>query len=97
MRIPLMSAAHRLLPLSLTPDDPRLWAQLFTRQRLRKGWSYVRLSVEAGLSERVTVHACTTGRCHGTTALKLVHALSIVLTLPPPPRVLSAHEAQHGR
>ncbi len=82
---------------TMAPDDPKHWAILFTRGRLRKGWSYVRLATEAGTTERTTITACTTGHCNSTTALKLSVALGLLLSLPPLPTVLTAREAQHGR
>lgn len=84
-------------PSAPAPDDPQRWAILFTRGRLRKGYSYVTLATRAGLSERVTIHACLTGKCHATTALKLATALDLILALPPLPHILTAREAQHGQ
>jgi len=81
----------------MSTDDPRHWALLLTRARRRKGWSYVRLATEAGISERATYSACLTGRSHASTILKLASVLGLLLVLPPPPTVLTAQEAQHGR
>lgn len=82
----------------LEPADPRRWAILFTRARLRKGWSYLRLATEVGTSEKVVINACATGRCYSSTALKLAVALDLtVFSFPPPPAVLTAQQAQHGR
>lgn len=86
-----------LVTLALPPEDPRHWAVLFTRARLRKGWSYVRLALEAGTTERTTITACTTGHCNSTTALKLSTALGLQLTLPPQTPILTAQQAQYGR
>ena len=84
-------------PASLDPDDPRQWGRLFTRARLRKGWSYTRVACESRLTERTVITACTTGRCNSASALKLAVALGILVALPDPPPILTAQEAQHGR
>jgi len=84
-------------PADLPADDPRQWAVLFTRARKRKGWSYVRLATESGVSERSVYTACLTGRCYAVTALKLAVALGLIVELPPAPRVLTAKEAQSGQ
>lgn len=77
--------------------DPRQFAVLVTRARLRKGWSLVRLSVEAGVSEATVDRATRHGRCALESALKICAVLGIVPFTPPPPmRVLSGQEAQHG-
>jgi transcriptional regulator with XRE-family HTH domain len=81
----------------MSTDDPRHWAQLLSRARLRKGWSYRRLATAAGLSEPAVIHACLTGRSHATTVLKLANVLGLLLVLPPPPPVLTAREAQGVR
>jgi len=79
---------------TLDRDDPRRWAHLFTERRLHKRWTYLRLATTIGLSERVVIDACLTGNCHASTLHKLAVALDLVLMAP---RVLSAHEAHHGR
>lgn len=95
----LRSNNRKLPPLpspdSLPQDDFRRWAILFTQERRRKRWSYVRLALQAGLSERTTVRACTEGDCLSSTILKLVVALG--LDMPARPQPLTAHEAIHGR
>jgi hypothetical protein len=95
----LRSNNRKLPPLppadTLPDDDHRRWAILFTAHRRRKRWSYVRLALQAGLSERTTVRACTEGDCLSSTILKLCVALD--LTLPTPPPVLTAREAIYGR
>ena len=80
---------------SLRQDDYRHWAILFDHHRRRKRWSYVRLALQAGLSERTTVRACTEGDCLSSTILKLVVALD--LTMPTATPVLTAREAIYGR
>jgi hypothetical protein len=77
------------------PTDPKHWAILFTRARLRKGWSYVRLSIEAETSHWATVNACLRGTCDGKTILKLAAALEINV-IPPFTPPLTARQAQHG-
>ena len=95
----LRSNNRKLPPLppldQLPEDDDRRWAILFDQQRRRKRWSYVRLALQAGLSERTTIRACTEGGSYSSTILKLVVALD--LTMPQPPVVLTAREAIYGR
>ena len=81
--------------LPTTAPDVRAWAILWTRARKRKGWSYVRLSIEANVSEQTALMACTRGRCNGHTAYKLCRALGITLVLPHQ-HVYTGQEAQHG-
>lgn len=91
---------QRMVALSAPLEDegdPRLWALLFTRARLRKGWSYTRLAVESGIPMRSSIRACTTGHCNSLTALKLAVTLGLILALPEPPKPLTAHQAQFGR
>ena len=83
-------------PIPDGPTDLQHWANLFTSARLRKGWSYQRLACEAELAFSTTHQACTTGQCSSRTALKLVTALGLMLTLPAPARVLTAQQAQRG-
>jgi transcriptional regulator with XRE-family HTH domain len=82
-------------PEPQSPTDLRHWANLFTRARLRKGWSYQRLACEAGISLASVERACSTGRSSTDSALKLASALGLMLVLPPTP-VLSGHQAQRG-
>jgi hypothetical protein len=77
------------------PTDLRHWANLFTRARLRKGWSYQRLACEAGISYKSTERACTSGRSSTDSALKLASALGLMLILPTQ-NVLTGHQAQRG-
>ena len=87
---------RRPRPTPDSPTDPLHWAHLFTRARLRKGWGYTRLEAETGLFHSTVVRACTTGQCSADTALKLIDALGLILSLPQP-HILTAQEAQHGR
>lgn len=72
------------------------WAKLFTSARLRKGWSYTRLCAETGLSERALISACTRGSFNSRSFTLLTSALGILVTLPPPTRVLTGREAHTG-
>lgn len=72
----------RTRPEPQGPTDPRHWALLFTRARLRKGWSYVRLSVESEIDRDTVINACIHGRCSSRTLLKLMHALDLMPALP---------------
>jgi DNA-binding phage protein len=85
----------RVWPSPASPTDPRHFAVLFTRARLRKGWGYTRLEAETGLSRRTLIRACTHGHCSAETALHIIAALGIQLVLPQT-RILTAQEAQHG-
>jgi hypothetical protein len=67
--------------------------QLLTTERQRRGWTLLRLSVEAGVPY-FTAKRLTKGRIGLTTALKLAAALDCAFLVP---TVLSAEEAQHGR
>jgi hypothetical protein len=87
---------RRTRPQPSSPTDPAHWALLFTRARLRKGWSYIRLSAEAEVCYTTTVKACLTGHCDGCTILKLATALGLMV-IPTLSQPLSAHQAQHGR
>lgn len=89
-------SAMRLRSTPASPTDPSNWAILFTRARLRRGWSLVRLSVEAGVPFDTVERVCRTGRCSSPTALKLITALQITIALQAPAHVYSAQEAQHG-
>jgi transcriptional regulator with XRE-family HTH domain len=82
-------------PEPSSPTDLRHWANLFTRARLRKGWTVQRLACEAGISRASTERACSTGRSSTDSALKLASALGLMLVLPTQP-VLSGHQAQRG-
>lgn len=82
-------------PIPESPTDLAHWANLFTRARLRKGWSYVRLATEAGVSEPTCLRACLTGRCSSDTALKLSASLGLILILPTT-AILTAQQAQRG-
>jgi len=66
-------------PLPVSPTDPIRLARLFSDAKSRRGWSLVRLSTEAGVSELTAFRACLHGRCSSTTALQLAHALGIQL------------------
>lgn len=77
--------------------DTRLLAVLFTRGRLRKGWSLERLALESGVPPRTTRRACRSGRCTTRAALQLIASLGIIVALPEPPKPLTAHQAQFGR
>ncbi len=90
-----MSIRHAR-PEPQTNTDPLHWAHLFTRARLRKGWSNQRLCLEADLDYVTVVRACTKGHCHSQTILKLAAALGLIV-IPPLPAILSAREAQYGR
>ena len=83
-------------PIPDSPTDLQHWANLFTSARLRKGWSYQRLACEAELAFSTCFLACTTGHCSSRTALKLITALGLMLTLPAPPHVLTGQQAQRG-
>lgn len=87
---------RRARPQPQTKTDPLHWAHLFTRARLRKGWSYQRLCLEADISYETAIHACTRGDCLGHTILKLAAALDLAV-IPPFPSILTAQQAQHGR
>ena len=73
--------------------DKRLFVRMLTRERERRGWTLLRLSVEAGVPY-FTAKRLTKGRIGLTTALKLARALDCSLKVP---TVLTAYEAQHGR
>lgn len=88
-------SAHRLRSTPDSPTDPTNWAILFTRARLRRGWSLIRLSIEADVPVDTVERVCRTGRCSSPTALKLFQALEITVAMPTP-RILTAQEAQHG-
>ena len=66
---------------------------MLTLERQRRGWTLLRLSVEAGVPY-FTAKRLTKGRIGLTTALKLAAALECSFQMP---AVLSATEAQHGR
>ena len=66
-------------PTPASPTDPKHFALLFTRARLRRGWTLIRLSTEAEVSCDTAMRACTHGRCSSTTALQLAHALGLQL------------------
>lgn len=85
----------RQRPTPTSPTDPLNWADLFTRARLRKGWSYARLVCEADLPEITVKRACTTGRCHSATTLKLALALGLNV-IPPFQPPLTGAQAQRG-
>ena len=87
---------RRPRPQPQTKSDPLHWAHLFTRARLRKGWTYRRLALEADINYETAVLACTKGHCMGQTILKLAHALNLSV-IPPLPRILTAQQAQYGR
>lgn len=88
--------SFRDLPAPDSPTDTRHLAILFTRARLRKGWSYETLAVKSELGYRTATMACRTGRCSSQTALKLMAQLGISLALPTT-QPLTAHQAQFGR
>lgn len=85
------------LPTPDSPTDTRTLAILFTRARLRKGWSFDRLALESDVPTRTVKRACKTGRCTSETTLKLITTLGVVLALPEPQKPLTAHQAQFGR
>ena len=66
-------------PTPASPTDPKHFALLFTKARLRRGWTLIRLSTEAEVSCDTAMRACTHGRCSSTTTLQLAHALGIQL------------------
>lgn len=88
--------SYRDLPEPQSPTDTRHLAILFTRARLRKGWSYEKLAVESEVGHRSTIRACLTGRCSSQNALKLMVSLGLLLTLPQS-APLTGHQAQFGR
>ncbi len=88
--------SYRDLPAPESPTDTRHLAILFTRARLRKGWSYEKLAVESELGYRTATMACRTGRCSSQTALKLMAHLGISLVMPSI-QPLTASQAQFGR
>ena len=87
---------HALIATPKDRDDPKHWAILFTRARLRKGWTYQRLSLEAEVGRDTVINACLRGECKGQTILKLAHALDLIV-IPPLPTILTAQQAQYGR
>ena len=89
--MPAVSLVHaRTLP---GPLDARALVTLLTQARQRRGWTLLRLSVEAGVPY-FTAKRLTKGRIGLTTALKLAAALDCTFQVP---AVLTADEAQHGR
>jgi hypothetical protein len=88
--------SYRDLPTPQGPTDTTHLAILFTRARLRKGWSYEKLAVESELGYRTATMACRTGRCSSETALKLIVTLGLSLVMPQS-QPLTASQAQFGR
>ena len=69
----------------MQPDDPLHLALLLSRQRKRRGMSYMRLATESGCQYRCTVRAVKTGRMHSITLLRLFSTLGLELPSLPPP------------
>ena len=57
------------------------WASLYRRARRRKGWTYDRVALEAGLDRCAVIRACTTGHVYATTAARLAQVLGLTLSL----------------
>lgn len=80
----------------MTPIDTRTLVTLLTQARKRKGWTLLTLSVMAGVPYQTVKSGMHRQSLGLTTALKLAQALEFTIAPPQPPRVYSAHEAQHG-
>lgn len=61
------------------PTSPQALAHQLRVARRIKGWSYYRLTAEANVPQRTTERACLTGKVTAHTALKLAHALGLIL------------------
>lgn len=81
-----MPSDTQLAPVS----DTTALVAILTSARKRRGWSVLRLSVEAGVPY-FTAKRLRTGRIGLTTALKLAAALELTIQ---PVHVLTAREAQ---
>jgi lambda repressor-like predicted transcriptional regulator len=77
--------------------SPKALVALLTSARKRRGWTLLRLSVEAGVPYETVKNGMGRQRIGLTTALKLAMALQFTIAPPPPQTPINASQAQFGR